>query len=340
MIGLIFYLCAFETLWSMNVPDLSVVVPLLDEAKSITPLVEWIEKVLLRHRISYEILFVDDGSRDDSWERICEVAQAHQSVRGLSFSRNYGKSAALYVGFQHARAPVIITMDADLQDSPDELPHLYRKVAEEGYDMFSGWKKDRKDTLLKNWSSRFFNKVTSWLSGIRLHDFNCGLKAYRSEVARSLQLQGDMHRYIPLIAYWNGFTKMGEKPVQHYARRFGRSKFGWNRFMHGFLDLLSILFVTRFKRRPMHFFGLLGLVSFVLGAGIVGYLVWHKLYLLSHDLPAREVVDQPLFYFSLLAIMVGVQLFLAGFLAEMISLSSHQQQKYLITKRLPCDTTS
>lgn len=324
----------------MSNPTLSLVIPLLDEEQSLQPLTEWIERVLDRQTIEYEIIFIDDGSKDKSWTQLLHLAETRPYLRAYSFSRNYGKSAALSLGFQKAKGEVIITLDADLQDSPDEIPFLYKKIAEEGYDLYSGWKKDRKDNWLKNQSSRLFNWVTSKISGISLHDFNCGLKAYRRVVAVSLQLQGDMHRYIPFIAYWNGFTKMGEQPVRHYARPFGHSKFGWNRFLHGFLDLLSISFVTRFKKRPMHFFGLFGLLSFVLGTGIAGYLLGEKIYRLSYDLTVREVVDQPLFYLALLAIMVGIQLFSVGFLAEMITLSTHKPQDYILRRQIPCDTAS
>lgn len=325
----------------MSRPALSIVIPLLNEAESLLPLSEWIDKVLSANKLSYEILFVDDGSQDASWEEITKLhARYGARVRGFSFPRNYGKSAALQVGFQQAKADVVISMDADLQDSPDELPALYDKIARKGYDLVSGWKQNRKDSFLKNWTSRLFNWVTALISGISLHDFNCGLKAYRKEALRGLQLQGHMHRYIPLIVYGNGFTKVGEQRVRHYARRFGKSKYGWERFMHGFLDLLSISFVTRFGRRPMHFFGLWGSLSFVFGALLACYLLGQKLYLLSKDLPAREVVDQPLFYLALLGIIIGTQLFLAGFLAEMISLSSHRGQDYHIHRHLPCDTAS
>ena len=325
----------------MSTPSLSIVVPLFNEEESLIPLSEWIEKVLKKEALSYELIFVDDGSKDRSWQRIIELGKRYgERLRAFSFARNYGKSVALQIGFQQARAAVVITMDADLQDSPDELPILYKKIATEGYDLVSGWKQRRKDSFIKNSTSKLFNFVTGLISGIRLHDFNCGLKAYRREVVRSLELQGDMHRYIPLLAKWNGFTKIAELPVRHYPRRFGKTKYGWERFVHGFLDLLSISFVARFRRRPMHFFGLWGMVAFVFGAVVALYLVSEKMYLLSKDLPVREVVEQPLFYFALLSIIVGTQLFLAGFLAEMIVLSAYKQQDFLIREQLSCDTAS
>ena len=314
--------------------QLSVVIPLFNEQESLVPLTEWLDKALTKAAIDYEILFIDDGSTDGSWECVTGLrARYGARVRAYGFYTNQGKAAALACGFRHAQAPVVITMDADLQDSPDELPSLYERIATQGLDLVSGWKQQRKDSWLKNATSRLFNTVTRYVSGIKLHDFNCGLKAYRLEVARSLRLQGDMHRYIPLMVKWNGFTRIAEQRVVHYPRRHGRSKYGLERFLYGFLDLLSIVFVTRFVERPMHFFGLLGSLCFMVGVLTSVYLVLEKMYLLSHNQVARDVVEQPLFYFALTAVVIGVQLFLSGFLAEMITRSSPRPTTDDIVKR-------
>ena len=324
----------------MRTLDLSIVVPLFNEEKSLVPLSEWIDRVLLEEQLSYELIFIDDGSRDRSWEVIVDLHRRYGArIRAFSFVSNYGKSAALQLGFQKARAAVVITMDADLQDSPDEMLKLYKKVTNEGYDLVSGWKHDRRDPFVKRWTSKFFNLVTRLVSGIRLHDFNCGLKAYKLEAVRSLELQGAMHRYIPLLVKWKGFIKISEQAVRHHPRRFGKTKYGLSRFMHGFLDLLSVSFVSRFMHKPMHFFGFWGSLSFLFGIGVTTYLVVRKLYLLSYELPARDVTDQPLFYLALLSVTVGMQLFLTGFLAEIMVLRNYKQD-FLVCKQLPCDTVS
>ena len=322
----------------MAVPKLSIVVPLYNEEQSLEILADWIHQVMQNAQLSYELIFVDDGSDDLSWRVIEKIEKKYpQRVRALSFLRNYGKSAALHMGFQVASAEVIITIDADLQDSPDEMPALYEMIAKGGYDLVSGWKRRRQDSFIKVSTSRFFNWVTARISGIDLHDFNCGLKAYRADLVKMLYLQGDMHRYLPLLAKWNGFPRITEKSVAHYPRKYGKSKYGWDRFIHGFLDLLSISFVEKFKRRPMHFFGFWGTMCFLFGAFIACYLVGQKLYRLSEDLPARDVVDQPLFYFALVGIVVGMQMFLAGFLAEMTASAlnkTNTNREYIVKKQL------
>ncbi|WOK05462.1 glycosyltransferase family 2 protein [Imperialibacter roseus] len=316
-----------------NKPDISVVVPLKNEEESLQELCEWIQKVMQENQFTYEVILVDDGSTDASWVTIQELGIGNSCIKGLRFNRNYGKSAALHEGFAAADGKVVITMDADLQDSPDEIPELYRMITEDGYDLVSGWKKKRHDPIGKTIPSKFFNGVTRIMSGIPLHDFNCGLKAYRSVVIKNIKVYGEMHRYIPLIAKWNGFSRIGEKEVLHHARKYGRTKFGLERFIFGFLDLLSISFVTRFKRRPMHFFGTLGTLTFVFGAGVTGFMALEKWNNLRLKLPVREIVDQPLFYIALLAVVVGVQLFLAGFLAEMMTITSNKNEDYLVIER-------
>ena len=318
-------------------PDLSILVPLYNEAESLAELSEWIGRVLADYgNCRYELIFIDDGSDDASWRVIQRLSNTHAFVRGIRLAGNCGKSAALDVGFRRARAKVVITMDADLQDSPDEIPALYELIAKEGYHLVSGWKRKRHDPIAKRWMSRLFNRVTRIVSGIPLHDFNCGLKAYDTQLVRHLRLYGEMHRYIPLMAKWAGFHRIIEKEVHHYPRRYGKSKYGWKRLLHGFLDLLSISFVTRFKRRPMHFFGLLGTLSFLFGIGTALYLIIEKLYKLSHDILARDVVDQPLFYLSLVAVIVGIQLFLSGFLAEMLYTLSAREE-YGILDEAACE---
>jgi glycosyltransferase involved in cell wall biosynthesis len=313
--------------------DISIVIPLLNEAESLPELYEWIIRVVTQHQLSYEIIFVDDGSRDNSWEIINALAKADKQVKGISFMRNYGKSAALYTGFQATQGRVVITMDADLQDSPDEIPELFDMITKQGYDLVSGWKKKRYDPISKTIPTKLFNYMTRLFSGIYLHDFNCGLKAYSHKVIKNIEVYGEMHRYIPVIAKWNGFTKIGEKVVEHRARKYGTTKFGLERFVNGFLDLLSITFVTRFKKKPMHFFGSMGILSFLVGFVITFWLSAEKMYKAAHQIPVREVVAQPLFFLALVALIIGVQLFLAGFLAEMLSLNAPKRNDYLIADK-------
>jgi glycosyltransferase involved in cell wall biosynthesis len=310
--------------------DLSIVIPLLNEEESLPELHAWIKKVMDAHGYSYEILFIDDGSKDGSWAVIEQLAAADPSVRGIRFRRNYGKSAALNVGFARTRGKVVITMDADLQDSPEEIPELYRKITEEGYHLISGWKQKRYDPITKTLPTKLFNYATRLMSGIKLHDFNCGLKAYHSDVVKHIEVYGEMHRYIPVIAKWEGYNKIGEQVVQHRARKYGSSKFGWSRFINGFLDLLSIFFMSRFGKKPMHFFGLLGTLSFILGFGLALYLGVDKLMHVLKGIPAPLVADSPYFYIGLVCMIIGVQLFLAGFLGELISRSSADRNNYSI----------
>ncbi|WP_114783127.1 glycosyltransferase family 2 protein [Botryobacter ruber] len=314
--------------------DISVVVPLFNEEESLPELVNWIKRVMHANGFSYEVILVDDGSTDRSWDVVNELSEQDNTIKGISFNRNYGKSAALNEGFQRCTGEVVITMDADLQDSPEEIPALYDMIKRQRYDLVSGWKKKRYDPVSKTVPSKLFNAATRKLSGIQLHDFNCGLKAYRQLVVKTIEVHGEMHRYIPVIAKWNGFTRIGEKEVQHQERKYGTTKFGIERFIFGFLDLLSISFVSRFKKRPMHFFGTLGTVSFVVGFVITFWLIIQKVFRLYPEGRVRDVVDQPLFFLALVAVIVGVQLFLAGFLAEMISLASAKKNEYLIRDRV------
>jgi glycosyltransferase involved in cell wall biosynthesis len=309
--------------------DISVVIALLNEEESLPELSAWIEKVMNENHYSYEIIFIDDGSSDNSWQVIEELRTKNSNIKGIKFQRNYGKSAGLNEGFRAAEGDVVITMDADLQDSPDEIPELRRMIVEGGYDIVSGWKKKRHDnTLTKNIPSKFFNAVTRSVSHIKLHDFNCGLKAYRNKVVKSIEVYGEMHRYIPVLAKWAGFKKIGEKVVEHRARKYGVSKFGWSRFVNGFLDLLSITFVGKFAKRPMHFFGLWGSLFFLVGLAIAIYLVVSKLI----D-PSFALTNRPGFYLSLTSLIVGMQLFLAGFIGELISRNAPGRNSYLIEKK-------
>jgi glycosyltransferase involved in cell wall biosynthesis len=312
--------------------NLSVVVPLYNEEESIPELVEWIERIVARHNLSYEIILVDDGSKDSSWNVVERLAASSPRIKGIGFMRNYGKSAALYTGFEAARGEVVITMDADLQDSPDEIPELYRMIKEEGYDVVSGWKKVRHDPKSKTIPSKFFNATVRLVTGIKLHDFNSGLKAYTRKVVKSIEVYGEMHRYIPVLAKQAGFNRIGEKVVRHQARKYGKTKFGYSRFINGFLDLFSVVFVSKFGKRPMHFFGLIGTLMFLVGGGITIWLIVRKIYESSRGLPFRQVTDQPLFYIALLAVILGVVLFLAGFLGELIARNSTERNKYLIDK--------
>jgi glycosyltransferase involved in cell wall biosynthesis len=318
----------------MHKMDISVVVPLLNEEESLPELEAWIRKVMEANQFSYEIILVDDGSTDGSWAVIESLQQLNPSVKGIKFRRNNGKSAALHVAFQAASGDVVITMDADLQDSPDEIPELYRMIAEEKFDLVSGWKKERHDPLGKTLPSKFFNRVTSWISGIPLHDFNCGLKSYKQEVVKSIEVYGEMHRYIPLLAKWMGFKKIGEKVVQHRARKYGYSKFGIERLITGFLDLLSITFIGRFRKRPMHFFGTFGLFIFLIGLLSTVYLGVNKLYYITRNVKAPLIVENPFFFIALTCIIMGSQLFLAGYIAELVQLSAPNRNVYAIEKTL------
>jgi glycosyltransferase involved in cell wall biosynthesis len=316
--------------------DISVVIPLFNEEESLVELYEWIRKVMDQNQFSYEVIFADDGSTDGSWEVISGLHRQYGArARGFRFRRNYGKSAALNEAFRSATGDVVITMDADLQDSPDEIPGLYNMVAGDGYDLVSGWKKKRHDPLAKTIPSKFFNWTTRKMSGIHnLHDFNCGLKAYRIDVVRSIEVYGEMHRYIPVLARWAGFRRIGEKVVEHRARKFGKTKFGLERFINGFLDLLSILFVSRFGKRPMHLFGSLGTLMFSVGLLFSAYLGISKLWHVYHNLPARLITDRPSFYIALSCMIIGTILFVAGFLGELISRNSSDRNTYLVRDRL------
>jgi glycosyltransferase involved in cell wall biosynthesis len=316
--------------------NISIVVPAYNEVESLPELTEWIRKVMQEHHLSYEILLIDDGSNDGTWDKIEELHLTHAAVKGVKFRRNYGKSAALNVGFASAQGDVIITMDADLQDSPDEIPELYRRIKEEKLDLISGWKKKRYDPLSKTIPTKFFNAATRKMSGINnLHDFNCGLKAYRKHVVKNIEVYGEMHRYIPVLAKWAGFHKIEEQVVEHRARKYGTTKFGFSRFINGFLDLLSIFFVGKFGKRPMHFFGTMGVLSFLLGTIMALWIIGEKLYhIAAHIKLEREVTDQPLFYISLVAVILGSQLFLTGFVAELVSRSSASRNNYQIEKEV------
>ncbi|MBC7913381.1 MAG: glycosyltransferase family 2 protein [Pyrinomonadaceae bacterium] len=314
--------------------NISVVVPLYNEAESLPELVDWNRRVLESNGLSYEIILVDDGSTDTSWEVIEDLKAKYSTVKGIKFRRNYGKSAALNIGFGEAQGDVVITMDADLQDSPDEIPELYRKITEEKYDLVSGWKKKRHDPLSKTVPTKIFNSATRKMSGINnLHDFNCGLKAYRKDVVKNIEVYGEMHRYIPVLAKWAGFKKIGEQEVEHRPRKYGTTKFGMSRFVNGFLDLLSIFFVGKFGKRPMHFFGTMGVLSFLTGSIIAIWLIVEKLIAIAQNQKFRNATDQPLFYIALVAIIVGFQLFLTGFVAELVSRSSSDRNNYQVEKK-------
>ncbi|GHB64840.1 glycosyltransferase family 2 protein [Persicitalea jodogahamensis] len=311
--------------------QLSVLIPLYNEDESLPELHDWIVRVMEENGFSYEILFMDDGSKDRSWAVIRELGRRNPHVRGIRFTRNYGKTAALQTGFQTVRGEVVITMDADLQDSPDEIPELYRMITEENYDLVSGWKQKRYDPISKTLPTKLFNAATRGISEVQLHDFNCGLKAYRQDVVKNITIYGEMHRYIPVIAKWNGYSRIGEKVVQHQARKYGTTKFGLERFMYGFLDLLSIAFVNKFGRRPMHFFGSLGTLMFFFGSLLTVWLIGLKVYNIYTHQPYRNVTDDPLFFIALTVIIVGSQLFLGGFLGELlVKQSIHQTGDYLI----------
>ncbi len=312
-----------------EIPDVSIVVPLYNERESLAELAEWVGRVCRAGGLSYEVVFVDDGSTDGSWKVVERLAAAEPGVvRGIKFSRNYGKSAALYSGFEAARGEVVITMDADLQDSPDEIPELRRMILQEGYDLVSGWKKERHDPLGKRLPSKFFNATTRAVSGIRLHDMNCGLKAYRRSVVKSIEVYGEMHRYIPILARQAGFARIGEKVVEHHPRKFGHSKYGIERMVKGYLDLITVSFLSRFGRHPMYLFGSLGTIMF-LGGGITAvWLIVDKLVKQSRGLPLRQVADQPMFYIALVTLILGVMLFLTGFIGELINRNAPDRNKY------------
>jgi glycosyltransferase involved in cell wall biosynthesis len=315
--------------------DISVVVPLFNEEESLPELTGWIAEVMLANNFTYEILFIDDGSTDSSWSVIEHLRTTYPAVKAFKFRRNYGKSAALNVAFEAAQGDVIITMDADLQDSPDEIPNLYRRIREENYDIISGWKKKRYDPISKTIPTKLFNAATRKMSGIQLNDFNCGLKAYRKDVVKTIEVYGEMHRYIPVIAKWAGFTRIGEQVVEHRARKYGVTKFGMSRFINGFLDLLSIFFVGKFGKRPMHFFGTLGVLSFLVGTIMAVWMIGEKLYnIAAHIQIKRQITEMPLFYIALVAIVVGSQMFLTGFVAELVTRNAPERNAYLIEKEL------
>lgn len=314
--------------------DLSVIIPAYNEEESIPELSEWINRVCSSNKISYEIIFIDDGSSDSTWQKISEQAVLNSSVKGFRFRRNYGKAAALHTGFSSSSGEVVITMDSDLQDSPDEIPELFRMIKEENYDIVSGWKKKRHDPFIKKITSKFYNSTARWASGIKLHDFNCGLKAYRSEVVKSIEIFGEMHRYIPMLAEEAGFRKIGEKVVQHSARKYGVTKYGLDRFIKGYLDLLTIGFITRFGKNPMHLFGFLGTLMFFAGFVITAYLGIRKLLFINQGLRAPLVTDSPYFFIALTVMIIGSILFLTGFLGELINRNSPERNNYLVRNKI------
>ena len=317
--------------------NISVVIPAYNEAESLPELCAWITRVMQENNFSYEVIIIDDGSTDNSWEVLTSISKGNSSIKGISFKRNYGKSGALNRGFDLASGDVVFTMDADLQDSPDELPALYKMIKEEGYDLVSGWKKKRFDPLSKTIPTKLFNRATRLISKVKLNDFNCGLKAYHHKVIKTIDVYGEMHRYIPVIAKWQGFSKIGEKEVEHRERKYGVTKFGLERFIFGFLDLMSITFVSKFKNRPMHFFGSMGSFTFSIGFVITCWLVVEKIVWSYNGGTGRDIVDQPLFYMALVAVMIGVQLFLAGFIAEIVSLNNPKRNSYIIDKKIGID---
>ena len=315
--------------------DISVIIPLFNEEESLPELYNWVVKVLNNNNLSYEIVFINDGSTDNSWNIIKDLSKKDNNVKGIKFRRNYGKSPALYCGFMRAQGNVVITMDADLQDSPDEIPGLYKMIVEEDYDLVSGWKKKRRDPFFsKNLPSKLANATSRLLSGIKLHDINCGLKAYRLNVVKNIEVYGEMHRYIPILAKQAGFSKIGEKVVYHQKRKYGKTKFGINRFINGYLDLLTIIFVTQFSKRPMHFFGTLGTLMFSIGGFLTIYIIAQKLYRIHHHLKVRDVVDQPMFFIALVMAIIGAQLFLTGFVAELLSRQSPDRNNYQVEEEL------
>ena len=314
--------------------DISIVIPLLNESESLPELCSWIDKVMLKNNYTYEVLLIDDGSKDNSWDVIEEIVSKNKSVKGIKFRRNYGKSAALNIGFKKANGNVVITMDADLQDSPDEIPGLYDKIIKENFDLVSGWKQKRYDPLTKTIPTKLFNWAARRASGIYLHDFNCGLKSYKNTVIKSVEVHGEMHRYIPVLAKWAGFANITEQVVEHQSRKYGETKFGLERFVNGFLDLLTITFVTRFGKKPMHFFGIVGTIMFMIGFSIFGYIVVEKLYAIFNSMSAKNIADMSVFYIALTSMVIGVQLFLAGFISEMISRNANDRNNYQIEKEV------
>ena len=314
--------------------DISVVVPLYNERESLAELVAWIDRVARENNLSYEVIMVDDGSRDGSWQEIERLSALYPAIRAIRFARNYGKSAALYCGFEAAAGEVVFTMDADLQDSPDEIPEMRRMILENGYDLVSGWKKKRLDPAGKRLPSKFFNFTARLVSGIRLHDFNCGLKAYRRNVVKSIEVYGEMHRYIPILAKHAGFKRIGEKVVHHYERKYGSSKFGMERMVKGYLDLITVSFMSHFGRSPMYFFGSLGTLMFLVGGFTTVWVIAAKLYKQAHGLPLRAVTEQPLFFVAILAVILGVQLFLAGFLGELVNRNATDRNSYLVDRKI------
>ena len=311
--------------------DLSIIVPSFNENESLPELCSWIKEVMTREGLSYEVIIVDDGSNDGSWDTVRSLSEADGAIKGIRFRRNYGKSAALFCGFAKACGEIVVTMDADLQDSPEEVPEMRRMILEEGYDLVSGWKQHRQDNkLTKNLPSKLYNATARKITGIKLHDMNCGLKAYRSEVVKSIEVYSEMHRYIPYLAKNEGYSRIGEKPVHHQKRKYGKSKFGMNRFVNGFLDLLSLSFLQTFGKKPMHFFGYPGILMFLIGGIMAIWIIVAKLVHQSHHVAYRAVTDQPLFYLALVAVILGVLLFLAGFICEMISRTSPDRNRYNI----------
>ena len=312
--------------------NISVVVPLFNEEESLPELCSWIDKVMQSNNFSYEVLLIDDGSKDKSWEIVQNIAAKNSNIKGVKFRRNYGKSAALNVGFAKAQGEVVITMDADLQDSPEEIPDLYKMIMTDGYDLVSGWKAKRYDPITKTIPTKLFNWAARKASGIYLHDFNCGLKSYKNTVVKSVEVHGEMHRYIPVLAKWAGFSNITEKVVEHQARKYGVTKFGLERFVNGFLDLMTITFMSRFGKKPMHFFGILGTLMFMLGLTLFTYIGGSKLYYMLNDLPALNIAEVSWFYVALTAMIIGIQLFLAGFIAEMISRNAYDRNNYQVEK--------
>ena len=313
---------------------ISIVIPLFNEEESISELAQWIDKVLKKNNLSYEIIFIDDGSNDSSWSVIKNIKNDNPNVYGIKFRRNYGKSAALNVGFSKASGDVVITMDADLQDSPDEIPELYNLITNDNYDLVSGWKKKRYDPITKTIPTKLFNWAARKASGINLNDFNCGLKAYNKNVVKSIEVYGEMHRYIPILAKWAGFKNIGEKVVEHQSRKYGVTKFGFERFINGFLDLLTVTFISRFGKKPMHIFGTLGTLMFILGLILFLYIAGTKLYYIYNSLPAKNIADQSAFFIALTTMVIGVQLFLSGFIAELVSRNSPDRNNYQVDSEI------